>query len=444
MKHLLLTLFLLMPLFLAARVQDNFADGDFTQNPGWSGDASGFTVNAQNQLQSNGPAVTGTTLYLSTSSTLATATEWEFWVNLKLATSSGNYTDIYLISDQSTLTGNINGYFVRIGNTQDEVSLYRQTGSTSTKIIDGTDGSISGTSNNTVKVKVHRSAAGFFTLAIDLTGTGNNYQIEGSATDNTHTTSAFFGILIKYSSANRQNFYFDDVEVQQEQGPVLQNVTVAGPQELLLQFNEAVDATFAQNLSNYSVSSGIGQPVAAQRVATNQKQVRLTFAANFPGGTHTLTTTNVADIFGVTPAAVQTAAFTLTAPAIAGVQVLGARQLQITFTEPVDAASAQNITNYSVSNGTGNPTAATLTNATTVVLDFATNFASGSSTLTASNIISAAGVPIAAPLTVTFTYTPPAVAAFREVRINEVMADFSPAVGLPAAEYIELYNTGNQ
>jgi hypothetical protein len=41
-----------------------------------------------------------------------------------------------------------------------------------------------------------------------------------------------------------------------------------------------------------------------------------------------------------------------------------------------------------------------------------------------------------------FSWVVPAVAEFRDVVINEVMADPSPAVGLPDAEFVELYNPG--
>ena len=58
MKHLLLW-FLLCPLLAAAQLAETFADGDFTKNPAWTGDAGSFRV-ANQVLQSNGPAVTGT------------------------------------------------------------------------------------------------------------------------------------------------------------------------------------------------------------------------------------------------------------------------------------------------------------------------------------------------------------------------------------------------
>ena len=42
--------------------------------------------------------------------------------------SNANYTDIYLVSDNPVLTGSLNGYFVRLGNTTDEVSFDQAAG----------------------------------------------------------------------------------------------------------------------------------------------------------------------------------------------------------------------------------------------------------------------------------------------------------------------------
>jgi hypothetical protein len=117
------------------QITDNFSDGDFTNNPGWSGDASKFVVQS-NQLRLMAPAVNDVA-YLSTPSTAINNASWEFFVHLDFDPSGSNYTDVYLTSDNAVLSGSLTGYFVRIGNATDEVSLYRQNGNTKAKIIDG-------------------------------------------------------------------------------------------------------------------------------------------------------------------------------------------------------------------------------------------------------------------------------------------------------------------
>ena len=83
--------------------------------------------------------------------------------------SASNYCRVYLMADQADLSGALNGYFVMIGDSKDEVSLYRQTGSTFSKIIDGRDG-ILNMSTIEIKIRVVRDEA---------TKDGNYLQIWG-------------------------------------------------------------------------------------------------------------------------------------------------------------------------------------------------------------------------------------------------------------------------
>ena len=75
MKYLLFLL-LLLPLAARAQLADDFSDNDLTQNPTWTG--VGFQV-ANQRLQSNGPAVTGTQLQLVTPCAVSSGATWEFW-----------------------------------------------------------------------------------------------------------------------------------------------------------------------------------------------------------------------------------------------------------------------------------------------------------------------------------------------------------------------------
>ncbi|MBD1398012.1 lamin tail domain-containing protein [Pontibacter sp. JH31] len=287
---------LLFPLLATAQLQDNFSDGDFTQNPAWSGDVSSFLVNAQNQLQSNGPAITGSTLYLATPSQAVVGTVWEFWANLRLATSSSNYADVFLISDKQDLkAADVNGYFVRIGNTADEVSLFRKdAGKTPVMIINGQDKSVA-SSNNTVRVRVSRSVEHEWQLEIDVAGTGQSYVSQGSVTDATHRRSAYFGVLVRYSSANSQKFYFDDFRITDTNPPVLENAQPLSTHTLELRFNEPLAPEQAQNIASYTLNGNI-KPVSAE--LTGSGLVLLTFAQSLRNGVNKIAVAGIADLYG--------------------------------------------------------------------------------------------------------------------------------------------------
>lgn len=201
--------FLLSAHVCTAQFTDDFSDGDFTGNPVWSGDNSKFVIE-NNQLRLVAPAV-AETAYLSTPSTSINNAVWEFYVRMDFATSGSNYTDVYLVSDSPVLTGSLNGYFVRIGNTTDEVSLYYQTGTIKTEIIDGLDARVNSDPVQ-VRVSVTRSASGNWELFSDPTLSGT-FVSEGMVMDVTHVSSQYTGALCVYTSTRSTSFYFDDFVV---------------------------------------------------------------------------------------------------------------------------------------------------------------------------------------------------------------------------------------
>ncbi|WBA41641.1 lamin tail domain-containing protein [Hymenobacter canadensis] len=316
MKKLLLLL-LLSPFTAAAQLTDSFADGDFTQNPTWTGDAASFQVTNQ-QLQSNGPATTGTQLQLATPCQAATGgTTWEFWANLRLATSSGNYADVWLVAEQADLKASGNrGYFVRLGGTPDEVALFRKdaTGSPA-YVINGADATLASATNNLVRVRVTRSVADVWTLERDLTG-GTTFVSEGTAPDATYQRGAWFGLTLTYSSANNRAFSFDDFRVTDTAAPRAISAGATGPQQLDVTFNEPVAA--AQSAASYRLTAaGVPAVTAAQRDATDPAIVHLTLAGPLPLGSSTVEARNVPDLYGNTAAGPLTATFSYSGTAVA-------------------------------------------------------------------------------------------------------------------------------
>lgn len=201
---------------LTAQVLDDFTDSDFTNNPVWVGDTIDWIiVNGQLRSNSNTPSHG---FYLSTPSNAATNVQWEFYVNLQLQTSSANYTDIYLTSDEANLKSiSNNGYFVRIGNTSDEISLYKQVSGNDTEIIDGVDATVN-SSNNSLYIKVTRDTANLWTLKSNVLGPGFGYVTEGSITDSSITTSNYFGIFVQQSTPTfHLNHFYDNIYV----GPIV-------------------------------------------------------------------------------------------------------------------------------------------------------------------------------------------------------------------------------
>ncbi len=350
MKHLL-TLLLFIPLSVLGQFSDAFTDGDFTNNPTWQGEQINFEVNASNELHLDAPAVTDKS-YLFTPSVAIDTGVWECYVRLEFNPSASNKARIYLVSDQSDFEGALNGYFIQLGNTEDEMSLCRQTGTTVTEIIDGVDDLLN-ESTVEVLVRATRDTDGNWELLADTSLTAV-FASQGTVQDTTHQSSQYFGVLCDYTSTRSDKFYFDD---------------------FIVTGNAYLDVV---------------------------------------------------------------------APQIISVIPTNANDLQIIFNEPIDQTSAEALSNYSISNGIGNPSVASFTSSTTVELTFASSFPIGTPlTLTTNQVADISGNPIVNAID-QFTFYEFGVASYKDIVINEIMADPTPSFGLPELEYIELYNTSNK
>jgi hypothetical protein len=306
MRYFLVSIFLTVSLQMLAQLTDDFSDNNFTSLPSWSGDDSVFTVldvSGNKRLRSN-KLIANSSYYLSTPSITSNEGQWEFFVNLQFNTSSANYVDFYLMADnQNLLNTSLSGYFVRIGGTTDEISLYKKVSGTNTKIIDGVDG-ITNFSPNQLKIKVTKTISGDWKLERDNTGTGNAYVQEGIINDLTINTSLYFGISITQSTASFfQKHFFDDIYV----GPIILDitppqmvsVTPVGPQAVDVLFNEPLEITSAQSLLNY-VFNPVLTVQPPQLDANNPSLVHLFIwpPGMSNGTTYQLTTSSISDISG--------------------------------------------------------------------------------------------------------------------------------------------------
>ena len=275
---------------------DDFSDGNFTFNPVWIGDVGNFEVDSLEKLHLNDTI--SNTSYLSTESKAIINGIWEFEVKMSFAPSSSNYSKVYLISDEQDLTSSLNGYYVRIGGqsgTIDDVSLYIQNGSSTTKIIDGTDG-ISAI-NPDLKVKVTRDSVGNWELFVD---TSNQYMPQGSAFDNSITASDYFGVYCKYTSTRADLFWFDNFNVSgtfliDTINPNVTNTSVNSSNSVLIGFSEDIDPSSAQNTNNYIIDNGIGNPNSINIL--NPKSVELIFTNSFISpNSYQLSISNIEDL----------------------------------------------------------------------------------------------------------------------------------------------------
>lgn len=191
-----------------AQITDSFSDGDFTQNPEWVGTVDNFLINSNLQLQSCATATS--TSYIFTSSQAMDNAVWQTDVLINYTTSSSNYASIYLISNKLT-PDTCDAYYVQIGGTNDEISLFVQQGTTKTKIIDGTDKRID-YQPVILTIRVTRDSEGHFAL-YSKKPEETDFYLEGTALNNIVARGDYFGLLYRNSGTTGNAYIFDNIEV---------------------------------------------------------------------------------------------------------------------------------------------------------------------------------------------------------------------------------------
>nr|WKN37821.1 lamin tail domain-containing protein [Tunicatimonas sp. TK19036] len=280
-----------------AQVADDFSDNDFVANPTWAGHEEKFEV-ATERLHLNDVSATGEA-FLSTPSEAIANAEWHFYTEITENPSASNYAVVYLTSDQADLSGDLHGYFVKIGGANDEVSLFRQDGSAKTVIIDGIDARVD-MKPVQIDVKVTRDASGNWQLSSKVVGDAD-FTVEGSALDNTHQTSTYFGVYCKYTSTRKDAFYFDDISVSgtsqpDTQQPEVTNISVLSDTQLSIQFSETITVTTAEDPANYMLTGHtISSAILAGNSVTLTVQPALENAMDY-----SLIVSNIADEAGNT------------------------------------------------------------------------------------------------------------------------------------------------
>lgn len=277
MKNLGLFFMIILPFFCFGQVNESFLDGNFINNPFWTGTTSNFTVNNAFQLQSQAAATS--TSFLFTPSESFEDAVWECWVKITYSTSSTNFASIYIASDKNDIAAGCNGYYVQVGGTTDEVSLFVQEGTKKTKIIDGTDKRTDG-STVELRIKVTRDTQGNFSLYSKM-ATESEFVLEGSVQNNIIKQSSYFGLLFSNTTTTGSAYYFDDIFVTgnkaiDKEAPEWTSLNLELPNKLVLGFSESMDFSS----SAYVVNQDMGSP-SSQTVSVDKKSITLTFENNF-------------------------------------------------------------------------------------------------------------------------------------------------------------------
>ncbi len=197
-------------------IEENF---DRDNISAWVGTTSHFIINPAQQLQLSNTAAGSS--FLTTpfaparnedQSAYAGVIEWYLYVRFAFAGSSRNYGRIYLLSDHEDLTQTASAFYLQLGEagSNDAIELFHLSNGITTSVCRGADGTLA--SSFAIRLKITRTDAGLWTVAIDYTG-GSNFEDVATGVDSTFVDTKAFGIQCVYTIGNATRFYFDDIYV---------------------------------------------------------------------------------------------------------------------------------------------------------------------------------------------------------------------------------------
>ncbi len=239
MKILFLLLFFI-PLVTYAQFSEDWNDIIWSDQTTWHGTTDKFEITDSKQLQLNA-ASEASEAYLFRECLVIDETTWNFSVELSFNPSSANYAIVYLVSNQLEYTDDIEGYFIKIGDTQDEISLWKRVNGSNTKIIDGTDKVIT-ESTSVINVTVFRDNNGNWSINATINGTSIDIQ---TGFDDSITQNNYTGLYCKYTSTRSTGFTFgnfsvDGIRIVDEEPPTIVSYSLINGKTLQIEFSESI------------------------------------------------------------------------------------------------------------------------------------------------------------------------------------------------------------
>ncbi|MGM0650736.1 MAG: lamin tail domain-containing protein, partial [Bacteroidota bacterium] len=217
--------------------------------------------------------------------------------------------------------------------------------------------------------------------------------------------------------------------------------SLISPKEIVLEFSEKCDTTTLLNTSFYTITPNLGQPDVVVVESNNQRIVHLKYlSAQMENIQYLLSVSNIEDVCGNVMENTEIYFQDSVKPELQEVNSISTNQLLLQFSEPMDTVSTLNTANYTVNNGIGVPANAEFEagSPATVILTLATAIDNNIEySLQYQNMEDLFGNVIESG---SLNFANVVVEPY-EIVINEIMADPTPAVGLPEHEYLEIYNT---
>ncbi|MBS2210101.1 lamin tail domain-containing protein [Carboxylicivirga mesophila] len=426
-------LLLCLPFNLTAQLNESFSDNNFTTAPQWIGDDDKFIVNSEQQLQLND--TDAGTAYLSTACNIVEEANWTFRVQMGFNPSSSNLARVYLISNNSQLIEASTAVFVELGNTADNICLYKVENGEKELLVEGLAGRLS-LSGVDALVQVSRNA-NTWQMDVDM---GSGWITEGTATYEHNSPSAYFGWYCKYTKTRADKFFLDDIVVDglpfsDKTPPIITYFELINGSRMQLRFNEPLDESSITN-DNFSLANS-GRHPSSYTYSGDNLELTLFFDPIIgDNDAEQLVVKDIKDMAGnsIEPVSFE---FSYQVTRINSLKLINTSTLELHFTKPVNTEGFTNAI-FIIDDHSADFSNIELIDPTTFRISLTKALINGQTyQLTISNIIDAIGDIIPEKTSSIVFYQPKRF----DVVFNEWMADPTPSMGLPEVEYIELLNT---
>jgi hypothetical protein len=425
------SIILLLPTLSWGQINESFDDGNFTEAPTWQGQIDHFIVNSEHQLQLMAPEGIDESWLFTSSSSMEQA-EWSFSVQLQFNPSSNNYACIYLAADEADPASIHQAIYLEMGRTNDAVSLYALDHGTPRLLISSPDKRLDRSSIN-LQVNINREG-NHWTLRTNM---GEGWQEEGQANYAPHFTSAYFGLLCRFTPTRSDKFFFDDIVVTglpytDHTPPKLVSHEALNGSHMLLHFSEAIQMSPVQtNWFHLSEENRYPAEITNQE---NDQRLILHYNPGLPNLINApLHIHNLSDMYD-NRLPDTTIFVSYTRVALKNVRLTAANQLQITFSKNLSSDFSDAL--ISLSPGSFTSTISLESEQSIQVRLSSALQPEVPYTLTLNRFQDLSGDTIAPTSHPLFHYEPQTF----DVILSELMVDPSPSAGLPDTEYIELYN----
>lgn len=421
--------------FVQAQVIDDFSDGNFSSNPEWIGTTDKFRVEpASGMLQLFASAADGEAWLFTRSESMENAV-WQFRIRMGFNPSSSNYAQVYLATQYPDYPVLGNAFYLVLGTTADNISLWERKAGVNRRLIEGLAGRLN-LNNVDARVRVTRKKGGLFILEVNM---GEGWIEEGRFQNSQGMEASWFGLSCHYTSTRSTLFYFDDIMVSGEAykdtiPPAVNHFEVLNRYSILLRFSKSVNKLqLSPNCFLFNQSSILPELLM---VPGDEYAVKLQIKNGLPnlsGGALLISGLTDTDD-NIMP----DAEFSYTyQPAVLSLkEVVDKRNIRLCFSRPINHT---NVTTESIKWIDSGPTINGISSAEPDCLNLllGDDFPNGEMLQFLLNrIVSVNGDTIDQGQYDLFFYLP----GRFDVVISEVMADPSPMVMLPDSEYIELYN----